>query len=64
MIHLIMRLDRARERAIADSLLVLQLGSKVEVGLADYFFKILEAVLTFGLQAIALRRRFEWRYRH
>lgn len=55
---------KATERAIADFLPVLQLGSNVEVGLADYIFKILGAVLTFGLLAIALRRRFERRYRH
>jgi hypothetical protein len=55
---------KAVERASADFIPVLQLGSKIEVGLFDYTFKIIGGVLTFGLLAIALRRKFERRFRH
>lgn len=55
---------KATERSVADFLPVLQLGSKIEVSLFDYIVKLLGAVLTFGLLAIALRRKFERRFRH
>jgi hypothetical protein len=38
--------------------------SDIEVGIIDYVIKIVGGAVTFGLIAIALRRRFERRYRH
>jgi hypothetical protein len=38
---------------------LLPLGGDVKVGLIDYFIKIVGGAVTFGLIAIALRRRFE-----
>lgn len=32
--------------------------------LIDYLVKVLSGVIVFGLAAIALRRKFERRYRH
>jgi hypothetical protein len=56
--------QRAFERSMADFLPLLSLGSEVKVGLIDYVIKIVGGAVTFGLIAIALRRRFERRYRH
>ena len=38
--------------------------SNVQIGLVDYIIKIVGGVVTFGLIAIALRRRFEIKYTH
>jgi hypothetical protein len=54
--------QKAFERSFADFLPLLPLGSKIEVGLADYIIKILGGALTFGFIAIALRRKFERKY--
>jgi hypothetical protein len=56
--------QRAFERSMADFLPLLSIGGEVKVGLIDYIIKIVGGAVTFGLIAIALRRRFERRYRH
>jgi uncharacterized protein YjbI with pentapeptide repeats len=53
---------KAFERSFADFLPLLSLGSDIKVGIVDYFIKIVGGVLTFGLLAIALRRKFERKY--
>jgi len=55
---------KAIERSIADFIPLLPLGSNIHVGIIDYVIKIVGGAVTFGLIAIALRRRFERRYRH
>jgi hypothetical protein len=55
---------KAFERGIADFIPLLPLGSNIKVGIIDYIIKIVGGAVTFGLIAIALRRRFERRYRH
>jgi hypothetical protein len=57
-------LSKAFERSIADFIPLLPLGGDIKVGAIDYVFKIVGGAVTFGLIAIALRRRFERRYRH
>ncbi|MGB6627894.1 MAG: hypothetical protein WBE61_07160 [Nitrososphaeraceae archaeon] len=54
--------QKAFERSFADFLPLLPLGSKIQVELSDYVFKILGGALTFGFIAIALRRKFERKY--
>ncbi|HKG31907.1 MAG TPA: pentapeptide repeat-containing protein [Nitrososphaeraceae archaeon] len=56
--------QRAFERSMVDFLPLLSIGGEVKVGLIDYIIKIVGGAVTFGLIAIALRRRFERRYRH
>jgi hypothetical protein len=55
---------KALERSIAGFIPLLPLGSNIHVGVIDYVIKIVDEAVTFGLIAIALRRRFERRYRH
>ena len=55
---------KALERSIADFIPLLPLGSNIKLGVIDYVIKIVDEAVTFGLIAIALRRRFERRYRH
>jgi hypothetical protein len=55
---------KAFERSMADFLPILSIGGEVKVGIIDYVIKIIGGAVTFGLIAIALRRRFERRYRH
>ena len=50
------------ERSFADFLPLLPLGSDIKIGVIDYIIKIVGGVLTFGLLAIALRRKFERKY--
>jgi hypothetical protein len=38
--------------------------SDIKIGLVDYVIKIVGGAVTFGLIAIALRRRFERKYTH
>jgi hypothetical protein len=60
-------LVKTSERSIADFIPLLLLVSGIKVGITDYVIKIVDGVVTFGLIAIALRRRtrrFERRYRH
>jgi len=54
--------QKAFERSFVDFLPLLPIGNKVEVGLLDYVIKTIGGVLTFGLIAIALRRKFERKY--
>src|SRR5919112_4419997 len=54
--------DRAYERSFADFLPLLPTGSEIKVGIIDYIIKIVGGALTFGLLAIALRRKFERKY--
>jgi hypothetical protein len=54
----------AFERSMADFLPILSMKEEIEVGIIDYAIKIVGGAVTFGLIAIALRRRFERKYRH
>ena len=54
----------AFERSMADFLPILSMTNEVKVGLIDFIIKIVGGAVTFGLIAVALRRRFERRYRH
>jgi hypothetical protein len=50
------------ERSFADFIPLLPMGSEIKVGVIDYLVKIVGGALTFGLLAIALRRKFERKY--
>jgi hypothetical protein len=54
--------QKAFERAMGDFIPLLSLPSEVKIGLIDYVIKIVGGAVTFGLIAIALRRRFERKY--
>jgi hypothetical protein len=54
---------KAFERSLADFLPLLPTGD-FKMGIIDFVIKIVGGAVTFGLIAIALRRRFERRYRH
>jgi hypothetical protein len=53
----------AFERSSADFLPLLPMGD-IKVGVIDYIIKIVGGAVTFGMIAIALRRRFERKYIH
>jgi uncharacterized protein YeeX (DUF496 family) len=55
---------KAYERSIAGFIPLLSLGSNIHVGIIDYVIKIVGGAVVFALIAVALRRRFERRYRH
>jgi hypothetical protein len=55
---------KAFERSIAGFIPLLPMGNNVAVGAIDYVIKIVGGAVTFGLIAIALRRKFERRFRH
>jgi uncharacterized protein YjbI with pentapeptide repeats len=55
---------KAFERSIAGFIPLLPLGSNIKVGIIDYVIKIVGGAVVFALIAVALRRRFERRYRH
>jgi hypothetical protein len=55
---------KAFERSIADFIPLLPLGGNIKVGVIDYVIKIVGGAVTFGLILIAMRRRFERRFRH
>jgi hypothetical protein len=55
---------KAGERSVADFIPLLPSGSIIKIGLTDYLIKIVGGAVTFGLIAIALRRRFERKYTH
>ena len=55
---------KSLERRITDFIPLLPLGSNIKLGIIDYIIKIVGRALTFDLILIALRRRFERRYRH
>jgi hypothetical protein len=50
------------ERSLADFIPLLPMGTEIKVGIIDYIIKIVGGALTFGLLAIALRRKFERKY--
>ncbi len=52
----------AFERSLTDFLPLLSIGGDVSLGIIDYIIKIVGGILTFGLLAIALRRKFERKY--
>jgi hypothetical protein len=54
---------KAFERSLADFLPLLPTGD-FKMGIIDFVIKIIGGAVTFGLIAIALRRRFERRCRH
>ena len=54
---------KAFERSLADFLPLLPTGD-FKMGIINFVIKIIGGAVTFGLIAIALRRRFERRYRH
>jgi hypothetical protein len=54
--------EKAFERSFANFLPLLSLGTDIKIGIVDYIIKIVGGVLTFGLIAIALRRKFERKY--
>jgi hypothetical protein len=56
--------QKAFERSMADFIPLLPSGSEIKIGLIDYIIKIVGGAVTFGLIAIALRRRFERKYYH
>jgi hypothetical protein len=47
---------------MGDFVSLLTLPSEVKIGLLDFVIKIIRGAVTFGLIAIALRRRFERKY--
>jgi hypothetical protein len=54
---------KAFERSLADFLSLLSLGEDFKVGIImDYITKMVDGALTFGLLAIALRRKFERKF--
>ena len=55
---------KAYERSIAGFIPLLPLESGIKVGIIDYIIKIVGGAVVFALIAVALRRRFERRYRH
>jgi hypothetical protein len=55
---------KASERSVADFIPLLPSSSDIKIGLIDYLIKIVGGAVTFGLIAIALRRRFERKYTH
>jgi hypothetical protein len=55
---------KAYERSIAGFIPLLPLESGIKVGIIDYVIKIVGGAVVFALIAVALRRRFERRYRH
>ena len=48
----------------ADFIPVLPMESNVKVGVIDCVIKVVGGAVTFALIAVALRRRFERRFRH
>ena len=53
---------KAFERSFSDLIPLLPQGGNIKVGIIDYIIKIVGGALTFGLLAIALRRKFERKY--
>ena len=48
---------------MGDFIPLLTLPSDIKAGVIDFTIKIVGGVITFGLLAIALRRKFERKYR-
>ena len=57
-------IEIAFERGLTNFLPSLSFGTELNVGLLDVVFKILGGAVTFGLIIIALRRKFERKFRH
>ena len=57
-------LQVAFEREQTNFLPSLSFGTKLNIGLLDVTFKIVGGAVTFGLIIIALRRKFEGKFRH
>ena len=51
-------------RSLTNFLPDLSLGTEMGVGLLDFVFKIVGGAVTFGLIIVALRRKFERKFRH
>lgn len=47
---------------MGDFVPLLTMPSEIKIGLLDFAIKIIGGAVTFGLIAIALRRRFERKY--
>lgn len=52
------------ERSILNFIPLLPAGEGIRLGMMDYLFKIIGGAVTFGLIIIALRRKFERKFRH
>src|SRR5215211_7518356 len=52
----------AFERSFADFLPLLSIGGDIKLGIVNYSIQIVGSVLSFGLVAIALRRKLERKY--
>jgi hypothetical protein len=52
------------ERSILNFIPLLPSKEGIQLGMMDYLFKIIGGAVTFGLIIIALRRRFERKFRH
>ena len=57
-------LQIAIERSLTNFLPNLSFGTESGAGLLDFAFKIVGGAVTFGLIIIALRRKFERKFRH
>jgi hypothetical protein len=57
-------IEIAFERGLTNFLPSLSFGTELNVGLLDVAFKIVGGAVTFGLIIIALRRKFERKFRH
>ena len=57
-------IEIAFERSLTNFLPSLSFGTELNVGLLDVAFKIVGGAVTFGLIIIALRRKFERKFRH
>ena len=58
------KLQIAFERSVTNFLPNLSFGSETGAGLVDFAFKIIGGAVTFGMIIIALRRKFERKFRH
>jgi hypothetical protein len=57
-------LEKAFTRSITNFLPLLPTGTGTQLGLVDLIFKIVGGAVTFGLIIVALRRKFERKFRH
>ena len=57
-------IEIAFERSLTNFLPSLSFGSELNIGLLDVAFKIVGGAVTFGLIIIALRKKFERKFRH
>jgi hypothetical protein len=56
--------SKSFDRAMVDFIPLLNFNSSFHLGSVDYVIKLVGGVFTFGFIAIALKRRFERKYRH